>query len=79
MTKIETKMQKQLEMDLRVHITESQYEVLKTLANASGDTPDEWLHTTVIQGLESDIDLYFGTSKTIREKLFKMAGIKKYG
>jgi hypothetical protein len=72
-------MQKQLEMDLRVHITESQYEVLKTLANASGDTPGEWLHTAVIQGLESDIDLYFGDSKTIREKLFKMAGVKKYG
>jgi hypothetical protein len=73
---METKMQKQLDMDLRVHITESQYEVLKTLANASGDTPDEWLHTCVVQGLESDIDLYFGTSKTIKEKLFKMAGIK---
>jgi hypothetical protein len=69
-------MQKQLDMDLRVHLTESQYEVLKTVANASGDTPDEWLHTTVIHGLESDIDLYFGTSKTIIEKLFKMAGIK---
>jgi hypothetical protein len=69
-------MQKQLEMDLRVHITEMQYEVLKTLANASGDTPDEWLHTCVIQGLESDIDLYFGASKIIKEKLFKMAGVK---
>jgi hypothetical protein len=64
-------------MDLQVH-TESQYEVLKTLANASGDTPDKWLRTCVIQGLESDIDLYFGASKTIKEKLFKMAGIK-YG
>jgi hypothetical protein len=78
MTKTETKMQKQLEMDLWVHITESQYEVLKTLANASGDTPDEWLHTTVVGGLESDIDLYFGASKTIKEKLFKMVGIN-YG
>jgi hypothetical protein len=48
MTKNETL--KQLEMDLRVRLTESQYEVLKTLANASGDTPDEWLHTCVIQG-----------------------------
>jgi hypothetical protein len=72
-------MQKELEMDLRVHITESQYEVLKTLANASGDTPDEWLQTTVIQGLESDIDLYFGASKTIKEKLFRMAGVKQRG
>jgi hypothetical protein len=69
-------LQKQLEMDLRVRLTESQYEVLKTLANASGDTPDEWLHSAIIGGLESDIDLYFGTSKTIKEKLFKMAGVK---
>jgi hypothetical protein len=79
MTKTETKMQKQLEMDLRVRLTESQFEVLKTLANASGDTPDDWLHSAVIGGLESDIDLYFGTSKSIKEKLFKMAGVKKYG
>jgi hypothetical protein len=78
MTKMETKMQTQLEMDLRVHLTEPQYEVLKTLTSTSRDTPDEWLHTTVIQGLESDIDLYFGASKTIKEKLFKMAGIN-YG
>jgi hypothetical protein len=65
-------------MDLKVRLTESQYEVLKTLANTSGDTPDEWLHTCIVQGLESDIDLYFGTSKTIKEKLFKMAGVE-YG
>jgi hypothetical protein len=30
----------------------------------------------VIQGLESDIDLYFGPSETIKEKLFKMVGTK---
>jgi hypothetical protein len=76
MTRTKNEMQKQLEMDLKARLTESQYEVLKTLANASGDTPDEWLHSTVIGGLESDIDLYFGASKTIREKLFKMAGVK---
>jgi hypothetical protein len=63
----------------QIWLTQGQFEVLKTLANASGDTPDEWLHSAVIGGLESDIDLYFGTSKTIREKLFKMAGVKKYG
>jgi len=70
-------MQKQLEMDLWVRITESQYEVLKTVAKASGDTLDEWLHTTVIQGIQSDIDLYF-RSKTIQEKLYKKVG-GKYG
>jgi hypothetical protein len=73
MTKMETKMQKQLEMDPKVWLTESQYEVLKTLANAVGDTPEEWLHDAVIQGLGADIDVYFGTSKTIKRKLFKMA------
>jgi hypothetical protein len=76
MTRSRNEMQKQLEMDLKVRLTESQYEVLKSLADASGDTPDEWLHSTVIGGLESDIDLYFGASKTIKEKLFKMAGEK---
>jgi hypothetical protein len=76
MTRSRNEMQKQLEMDLKVRLTESQYEVLKSLADASGDTPDEWLHSTVIGGLESDIDLYFGASKTIKEKLFKMAGVK---
>jgi hypothetical protein len=74
LTKIQK--QKELEIDLRVYITESQYEVLKTLANASGDTPDEWLQSAVTQGFESDIDLYFGASESIREKLFEMAGIK---
>lgn len=64
--------QKELEMDLQTRLTESQYEVLNTLANVSGDTPDEWLHTTVIQGLYTDIDLYFGTIETIQGKLFKM-------
>jgi len=70
-------MQKEKDMDLRVRITESQYEVLKTVAKASGDTLDEWLHTTVIQGIQSDIDLYF-RSKTIQEKLYKEVG-GKYG
>ena len=60
-------MQKEIDMDLRVQITESQYEALKTVAEASGDTLEEWLHTTVIQGIEADIELYFGHSKTIRE------------
>jgi hypothetical protein len=32
---------------------------LKTVVEASGDTLDEWLHTSVIQAIESDVDLYF--------------------
>jgi hypothetical protein len=70
-------MQKQLEMDLKVRLTESQYEALKTVAEASGDTLEEWLHTCVTQGIESDIDLYFGHSKAIKEKLNKMIGTEK--
>jgi hypothetical protein len=67
-------MQKQLEMDLKISITESQYEALKTVAEASGDSLDEWLHTCVIKGIESDIDLYFGKSESIKEKLYKKVG-----
>jgi hypothetical protein len=50
-----TKMQKQkeLEMDLRVKITELQYEALKTVAEASGDTHDlenvhEYYHDDIV-------------------------------
>jgi hypothetical protein len=71
-------MQKEIDMDLRVRITESQYEALKAVAEASGDTLDEWLHSTVIGGIESDIDLYFGKSENIKEKLYKKLG-GKYG
>ena len=67
-------MQKELDMDLRVRITESQYEALKVVAEASGDTLHEWLHSTVIGGIESDIDLYFGKSESIKEKLYKQVG-----
>ena len=69
-------MQKDLDMDLRVRITESQYEALKSVAEASGDTLDEWLHACLIQGIESDIDLYFGKSESIKEKLYKKVGDK---
>jgi predicted HicB family RNase H-like nuclease len=69
-------MQEEIDMDLRVRITESQYEALKTVAEASGDTLDEYLHSCVIQGIESDIDLYFGHSKAITEKLYKRVGDK---
>ena len=71
-------MQKELDMDLRVRLTESQYEALKSVAEASGDTLDEWLHTCVIQGIESDLDLYFGKNESIKEKLYKKIG-GKYG
>ena len=57
-------MQKELDMDLQVRVTQSQYEALKAVAEASGDTYDEWLHTCVIQGIESDIELYYSHSKT---------------
>ena len=67
-------MQKEIDMDLRVRITESQYEALKSVAEASGDTLHEWLHSTVIGGIQSDIDLYFGTSENIKEKLYKKVG-----
>ena len=66
-------MQKELDMYLSEHITESQYEALKTVAEASGDTLDEYLHSCVIQGIEADIGLYFGRSKAIKEKLYKLA------
>ena len=68
--------QKQLQMDLRVHLTESEYEAMKTVAEASGDTLEEWLHTCVLQGIESDIDLYYGKMGTIKEILFTKIGVK---
>ena len=71
-------MQKELDTDLRVRITESQYEALKKVAEASGDTLGEWLHITVLQGIEADTELYFGVQETIKEKLYKMVG-SKYG
>jgi hypothetical protein len=49
---------------------------LKSVAEASGDTLDEWLHACLLQGIESDIDLYFGKSESIKEKLYKKVGDK---
>jgi hypothetical protein len=65
-------MQRQLEMDLKVRLRESQYEAMRVVAQASGDTLEEWLHTCVIQGIEADIELYYSHSKMISEKLYKM-------
>jgi Zn-dependent oligopeptidase len=62
-------MQRELEMDLNMRITESQYEALKTEAETSGDSLEEWLHTTVMQGIK-DIEIYF-RSENLREKLYK--------
>jgi hypothetical protein len=67
-------MQEEPDMDLRVRLTESQYEALKTVAEASGDTLDEWLHICVIQGIETEIELYYSHSKAIKEKLYKQVG-----
>ena len=51
-------------MDLRVRLRIA-YEVLKTLVEASWDTLDEYIHSEIIQGIESDIDLYFQKSKNV--------------
>jgi hypothetical protein len=69
-------MQKEIKMDLRVRITELQYEALRTVAETSGGTLAEWLHATIIGGIESDIDLYYGKSENIKEKLYKQVGDK---
>ena len=46
---------------------ESQFEAIKTVAEDSGDTQEEWLHTCVLQGIKPDIYLCYGTSESIRE------------
>lgn len=60
-----------------IHLTEPQHEVLKEVTRASGDTIERYLHDTVIGGLQSDIDLYFGHSKTMTEQLNKKLHIKE--
>jgi hypothetical protein len=57
-------------MDLRVRLRIA-YEVLKTLVEASWDTLDEYIHSEIIQGIESDIDLYFQKSKISRRDRMK--------
>jgi hypothetical protein len=46
------------------------------VSEASGDILDEWLHAAVIGGMESDIDLYFGHSKAIKERLYRKLAAK---
>jgi hypothetical protein len=40
---------------------------------------DEYLLAVVIQGLQSDIDLYLGHSKNVQEIMHKKLGIRPYG
>jgi hypothetical protein len=62
-------------MDLRVRLRIA-YKVLKTLVEASWDTLDEYIHSEIIRGIESDIDLYFQKSKNIKERLYEKVGGK---
>ena len=57
-------------MDLRVRLRIVS-KVLKTLVEASWDTLDEYIHSEIIQGIESDIDLYFQKSKISRRDRMK--------
>jgi hypothetical protein len=41
-------------MDLRVRLR-VEYEVLKTIVEASWDTPDEYIRSEIIQDIESDV------------------------
>lgn len=64
--------------EFQIRLTEPQSEVLKTITELSGDTIDEYLQTVVIQGLQSDIDLYLGNSKNIQEIMYKKLGIRPF-
>jgi len=55
---------KNAKKDLRVRLRVA-YELQKTLVEASWDMLDEYIHSEIIQGIESDIDLYFQKSKNI--------------
>ena len=61
-------------MDLRVRLRAA-YEVPKTWVEAR-DTLDEYIHSEIIQGIESDIDLYFQKSKNIKERPYEKVGGK---
>jgi hypothetical protein len=58
-------------MDFNIYLKDSEVEVLNAIAEAAGETIDTWIRTTVIEGLQSDIDHYFGRSEAIKEKLNK--------
>jgi hypothetical protein len=61
-----------------IRLTDPQFEVLKSISELSGDTIDEYLQTVVIQGLLSDIDLYLGNSKNVKEIMHKKLGIRPF-
>ena len=44
------------------------------VVEASWDTLDEYIHSEIIQGIESDIDLYFQKSKNIKERSYEKVG-----
>jgi hypothetical protein len=54
-------------------------QVLKSIAELSGDTIDEYLLAVVLQGLQSDIELYLGRSKNVQEIMHKKLGIRPFG
>jgi hypothetical protein len=53
----------------QIDLTQPQYEVLREITRASGDTVQEWLQDCVLSMLRSDIELYFGTSEAIVKEL----------
>ena len=53
-------------MDLRVRLRIA-YKVLKTLVEASWDTLDEYIHSEIIKGIESDVIYIFRKTKISRE------------
>jgi hypothetical protein len=61
-------------MDFNLYLKDSEVEVLNAVAEASGETVDTWIRNTVVEGLQSDIEHYFGRSKTITEKLLEKLG-----
>jgi hypothetical protein len=58
-------------MDFNLYLKDSEVEVLNVVAEAAGESVDTWIRNTVVEGLQSDIEHYFGRSKTISEKLIK--------
>jgi hypothetical protein len=65
--------------EFQIRLTDPQYEVLKTISELSGDSIDEYLQTVVIQGLQSDIELYLGNSKNVTEIMYKKLGFRPFG
>jgi hypothetical protein len=60
---------------LKIQLTDPQFEVLKSISELSG----EYLLAVVIQGLQSDIELYLGRSKNVQEIMHKKLGIRPFG